>query len=116
VSLLAGGIAGTAGKLATYPLDTVKKRLQVAGMARAPVYGAAIVPYAGTLDALRRIAAEEGVLRGWYKGTAPSLVKAGGGAALMFWSYDAAARALAASGAAWATDAGTRDRGPQRNA
>lgn len=92
-SVVAGATAGMVAKLATHPLDTVKKRLQVRGMGRAAVYGETR-EYAGTLDALVRIAREEGVLHGWYKGTVPSLLKAGLGAAITFASYEAALRAL----------------------
>lgn len=89
-SLICGGIGGTAGKLAVYPLDTVKKRLQVQGMVRDARYGA-MRSYDGIWHALVTIAREEGVVRGWYKGTAPSVIKAAAAAGLTFWSYESAA-------------------------
>ena len=64
-----GAAAGAAVKLATYPLDTVKRRAQAAGMSRAGVYGRPHAPvFRGTLATLAAIAAEEGVVRGLYKG------------------------------------------------
>jgi hypothetical protein len=63
-SLLSGATAGLLGKLAVYPLDTVKKRLQVQPGAHA----SAKHHYKGTLHAMRTIAVEEGVIRGLYRG------------------------------------------------
>lgn len=92
-SLLAGALAGIIGKFVVYPLDTVKKRLQMSGVARPAAYGPQET-YTGAWDALVKIARKEGVVRGWYKGTVPSIMKAAMGAALTFWSYDAATRLL----------------------
>jgi solute carrier family 25 thiamine pyrophosphate transporter 19 len=97
-SLVAGGIAGVLGKFAVYPLDTVKKRLQMQSRAGAAVAGGRT--YTGTLDALLRIGREEGI-RGLFKGTAPSLLKAGAGAAFAFASYESAGTWLREY-AAWA--------------
>jgi hypothetical protein len=154
-----------------YPLDTVKKRLQTAHMARADYFGRHPVPYKGMWDALVRIAQEEQQIvfggggagnagaavaarsgasggsvagggatassssagavssgslladlrlgpdgrplplyrrmlrrfpRAWFKGLSPSLLKAAGGAALTFWSYESGARLLRRQ--AWACD------------
>lgn len=157
-----GAAAGAAGKLAVYPLDTVKKRLQTAHMLRpqaaetvhaaagagtaasvraaaaatlaaasssSSVHAPRSVPpqYSSVLDALIKIAREEReVLRAahiaasegqppraslprrlfrwfpwpWFKGLSPSLLKSGAGAALTFWSYEAASRTL--RGVPWA--------------
>jgi len=92
-SLLAGALAGIIGKFVVYPLDTVKKRLQMSGVARPAAYGPQET-YTGAWDALVKIARKEGIVRGWYKGTVPSIMKAAMGAALTFWSYDAATRTL----------------------
>lgn len=94
-SLFAGAAAGVLGKLSVYPFDTVKKRLQMQKgttkessdvSKRTQVYR-----YKGTADALISIARQEGIFRGWFKGTVPSLIKAGAAAALTFWSYEGAA-------------------------
>ena len=93
-SLACGALAGTLGKLVVYPLDTVKKRLQVRGMRRDGGYGAAPREYTGTADALLAIAREEGVASGWFKGIGPSLLKAGLAAAATFFFYEASADVL----------------------
>lgn len=94
-SLAAGALAGLTSKLAVYPLDTVKKRLQMSGVVRASAYGPSYA-YGGTLDALRTIAREEGVARGLYRGVAPSLLKAALSTALWFAVHNACAGALLA--------------------
>ena len=60
--------------------------LQVEGLMRDLRYGARIEDkaYKGMLDAIRRILAEEG-LKGLYKGTLPSLVKAAPNSAIVFY-------------------------------
>ena len=95
-NLLCGAFAGTLGKLFVYPLDTVKKRLQVQGMKRSETYGE-MRTYTGTFNALSSIAIEEGIM-GLYKGLSPSLLKAGTGAAMTFWSYELAATCLREQG------------------
>jgi hypothetical protein len=96
-SLACGALAGVVGKLAVYPLDTVKRRLQVQGMARSHAYGAP-AHYAGTLDALVTIAREEGVVGGWYKGTTPALLKSAVSVAVTFWAYEGTLALLIDSG------------------
>ena len=83
-SLLAGGLAGGAAKLLTYPLDTVKKRMQV-------------LPerYPSALRALRAIAGSAEGPRGLFKGLAPALAKAAASSALGFGCYEGVGGALA---------------------
>jgi len=68
----AGAISGSLGQLCANPFDLVKVRLQADG--RLVALGGAR-RYAGTLDALRRIPAEEGV-GGLFKGLGPSVARA----------------------------------------
>lgn len=102
-ALACGALGGTLAKLAVYPLDTVKKRAQVRGMARPAQLGAPLPAYASSAHALAHIARSEGVLRGWYKGTAPSLLKAGASAGLTFWTKEAAGGVLVHARAPWLT-------------
>ncbi|KAG0558280.1 hypothetical protein KC19_10G015600 [Ceratodon purpureus] len=81
--------AGLFAKLCCHPLDVIKKRYQVEGLMRDLRYGARIEDraYKGMLDAIRRIVAEEG-LKGLYKGTLPSLVKAAPNSAIIFYVHE----------------------------
>lgn len=82
VSFANGALAGTVTTLATQPFDTVKTKVQ---QARA---------VGGTLDAARAIVAEDGVLRGFWRGTVMRLgrtVMAGG---ILFTANEQAAKML----------------------
>eukprot|EP00753_Platysulcus_tardus_P010357 PLAT2598.2.p1 GENE.PLAT2598.2~~PLAT2598.2.p1 ORF type:complete len:330 (+),score=69.23 PLAT2598.2:27-1016(+) len=80
--LLCGAAAGAGGKLATYPLDVLKRRMQVNELPRDSRFGASL-HFAGFADCIRRTTAEEGV-RGWYKGMSAALLKAIPSAGLTF--------------------------------
>ncbi|GLD98085.1 hypothetical protein PINS_up006782 [Pythium insidiosum] len=68
-----GAAAGLLSKTVVYPLDTVKKRMQMREMTRCETYG--VIPHYKTSWAcFRDILRREGV-RGLYKGTLPSLLK-----------------------------------------
>lgn len=84
-----GLAAGTLAKLATHPLDVVKKRFQVAGLQRSLRYGQRVDPSV-TMSLGRCVAAmyaQEGVA-GFYKGVAPSLLKAAPAAAVTLCTYE----------------------------
>eukprot|EP00026_Physarum_polycephalum_P012989 Phypoly_transcript_13344.p1 GENE.Phypoly_transcript_13344~~Phypoly_transcript_13344.p1 ORF type:complete len:325 (+),score=41.10 Phypoly_transcript_13344:95-1069(+) len=81
-----GALAGVAAKLGVMPLDTIKKRMQMSGVARDVRYGE-MLEYKNTFHCIATIAKREGI-RGFYKGTVPSLYKAAPSAALTFMFYE----------------------------
>lgn len=106
-----GLCAGVVAKLATHPLEVVKKRFQVAGLARSLQYGARIstTQYKGLADCLLKIAMQEGP-GGLFKGVVPSVAKAAPAAAITFTAYELVVTALlplfAAPEAAGASESG----------
>merc|ERR1711865_549958 len=74
----------TIGAGATYPFDTVRRRLQM--QSEKPVEEHI---YKGTMDCFKRIAAEEGLAAGLYKGFLANVVRSIGGA-LVLVLYDRA--------------------------
>ncbi|RNF22309.1 putative mitochondrial carrier protein [Trypanosoma cruzi] len=62
--MVAGGLAGLIAQSATYPLDIVRRRMQVTPGR-----------YRGVLHALWTIYKEEGVFQGWYKGLQMNWIK-----------------------------------------
>jgi len=75
-NLLMGGAAGTFAATVCYPLDTVRRRMQMKG-----------TMYTGQLDALRTIWRTEGY-RGFYRGWAANTVKVVPQNAIRFVSYE----------------------------
>jgi len=87
---MAGIVAGVVAKSGVFPLDLIRKRLQVQGPGRGQVAGGAIPEYGrGVLKTGRAIVAREG-WRGLYKGLGVSLVKAAPASAVTMWSYEVA--------------------------
>lgn len=82
--------AGCVARLIIHPLDVVKKRFQVAGLARSLRYGERVAPaaYRSFGGAVASIAAREGV-RGFYKGLMPGLIKSAPASAITFAVYEA---------------------------
>jgi len=80
----AAQIAITAGAGISYPFDTVRRRLQM--QAEKPVEEHV---YKGTVDCLKKIAAEEGVGKGLYKGFIANCLRSVGGAMVLVF-YDRA--------------------------
>jgi solute carrier family 25 (mitochondrial thiamine pyrophosphate transporter), member 19 len=87
-SMICGGVAGTGSKIIVYPLDMIKRRLQVQDMVRPPSFGIRLPTYSGVLHALVSVYRSEGLYQGLYKGIVPSLWKALLGSASMFTIHD----------------------------
>ncbi|KAL1841285.1 hypothetical protein VTJ49DRAFT_7230 [Mycothermus thermophilus] len=87
---VAGTIASVAAKTGTFPLDLVRKRIQVQGPTRGRYVHKNIPEYAGgAVRALRTILRNEGV-RGMYRGLTVSLIKAAPSSAVTMWTYERA--------------------------
>merc|ERR1712203_696732 len=78
----------TIGAGATYPFDTVRRRLQM--QSEKPVEEHI---YRGTFDCFKKIAAEEGMMAGLYKGFLANVVRSVGGALVLVF-YDRAKNAM----------------------
>ena len=92
--------AGTVARLIIHPLDVVKKRFQVAGLARSLRYGERVAPaaYANFASAFGAILKKEGVA-GFYKGLLPGVIKSAPASAITFAVYEATMVALSAMNA-----------------
>ena len=71
-----GGLSGLITKTLTFPLDTVKKRLQVQGFAEGRAEMGITPKYNGFWNCLVTIFRTEGVTRGLFKGWVPGIIKA----------------------------------------
>jgi solute carrier family 25 thiamine pyrophosphate transporter 19 len=85
----AGVLASVFAKTAVFPLDLVRKRLQVQGPTRSRYIHRNIPEYRGVVRTLRTILRVEGV-RGAYRGLTVSLVKAAPASAVTMWTYERA--------------------------
>jgi solute carrier family 25 thiamine pyrophosphate transporter 19 len=86
---VAGVMASVIAKTAVFPLDLVRKRIQVQGPTRGGYIHKNIPEYRGTLRTIRTILQREGV-RGLYKGLTVSLFKAAPASAVTVWTYERA--------------------------
>jgi solute carrier family 25 (mitochondrial thiamine pyrophosphate transporter), member 19 len=83
-----GMLASIISKTAVYPLDTVRKRLQVQGPSRAKYVHRNIPEYkSGVLGTIKAILKREGV-RGMYRGLTVALVKAAPASAMTMWTFE----------------------------
>jgi len=86
----AGMLASVFSKTAVYPLDTVRKRLQVQGPSRALYVHRNIPEYtSGVLGTVKAILLREGV-RGMYRVLTVALVKAAPASAVTMWTFERA--------------------------
>jgi solute carrier family 25 (adenine nucleotide translocator) protein 4/5/6/31 len=83
-TFVAAQTAITIGAGATYPFDTVRRRLQM--QSEKPVEEHL---YKGTMDCFKKIASEEGLAKGLYKGFLANVVRSVGGALVLVF-YDRA--------------------------
>jgi len=83
----------TIGAGATYPFDTVRRRLQMQSEKPKEQH-----LYNGTMDCFKKIAAEEGLAKGLYKGFRANVVRSVGGALVLVF-YDRAKNYLGIAGA-----------------
>ncbi|EGE78460.1 mitochondrial thiamine pyrophosphate transporter [Blastomyces dermatitidis] len=83
----AGVVASVIAKTGVFPLDLVRKRLQVQGPTRARYIHTNIPVYEGVLRTIRDILAAQGV-RGLYRGLTVSLIKAAPASAVTMWTYE----------------------------
>lgn len=85
-TFISGAIAGVLAKIFVYPLDMIKKRLQVQGFEEARKCFGAVRTYNGAFDCIKKVVKEE---KFWalYKGLGPSVIKAGFATALNFTFY-----------------------------
>ena len=88
---VAGITASVLSKSMVFPLDTVRKRLQVQGPTRSKYIGGAKFPVyeRGVLNTMAMIVKTEG-MRGLYRGLAVSLFKAAPASAVTMWTYERA--------------------------
>lgn len=92
---LAGTAASVIAKTGVFPLDTVRKRIQVQGPTRSRYVHKNIPDYGrlGTIGTLRTIFQREGT-RGLYRGLTVSLFKAAPASAITVWTYERVLKVL----------------------
>ena len=84
---VAGILASVASKTAVFPLDTIRKRLQVQGPTRSKYVQRNIPLYKGVIRTFKTIVQREGG-RSLYRGLPVSLVKAAPASAVTMWTYE----------------------------
>lgn len=84
---VAGVMASVFSKTAVFPLDLVRKRLQVQGPTRERYVHTNIPEYRGVFRSLIRILNREGI-RGWYRGLTVSLLKTAPASAITMYVYE----------------------------
>lgn len=96
----AGIISGVLAKTAVFPLDLIRRRLQVQGPTRSRYVGGSIPIYKGVLATGRTIVGNEG-WRGLYRGLGISLVKSAPASAVTMWTYEHTLKVLRKTGIEW---------------
>ena len=94
VRLGCGALAGTVGQTVAYPLDVVRRRLQVSGWSAAGVAeGASATVYTGMVDCFVKTVRYEGV-GALFKGLAPNYIKVVPSIAIAFVTFEQLREAL----------------------
>ena len=83
----AGVCAGVLAKSGVFPLDLIRKRLQVQGPTRSRYAGGSMPLYKGVWASGKSILHKEGY-RGLYRGLSISLVKSAPASAVTMWTYE----------------------------
>ncbi|PKY07150.1 mitochondrial thiamine pyrophosphate carrier 1 [Aspergillus campestris IBT 28561] len=96
---VAGVVASVLAKTGVFPLDLVRKRLQVQGPTRGLYVHRNIPEYRGVGATIAVIVRTQGV-RGLYRGLVVSLVKAAPASAVTMWTYEMALKQLREMGIA----------------
>lgn len=86
-TLLCGAVSGLAAKFTVYPMDLIKKRLQVEGFQSSRKGFGAVTSYKGTVDCIIKTLRQENFFA-FYKGLTPSLIKSAIVTALNFSVYE----------------------------
>ncbi|KAF9950532.1 hypothetical protein BGZ70_001323 [Mortierella alpina] len=81
MKLVCGALAGSFAQTVTYPLDVLRRRMQVTGM------DAVSYKYSSTWDGVKKIIKQEGV-RGLYKGMVPNYLKVAPAISISFVVYE----------------------------
>ncbi|KAI9798856.1 MAG: mitochondrial thiamine pyrophosphate transporter [Piccolia ochrophora] len=89
----AGVLASVIAKTGVFPLDLIRKRLQVQGPTRSRYVHRNIPLYRGVWGTMRAILQKDGV-RGLYRGLTVSLLKAAPASAVTMWTYERALHLL----------------------
>lgn len=89
----AGVIASVLAKSGVFPLDLVRKRLQVQGPTRTLYVHRNIPEYRGVFSTIAMIVRTQGV-RGLYRGLTVSLIKAAPASAITMWTYERSLKLL----------------------
>lgn len=89
----AGILAGVLAKSGVFPLDLIRRRLQLQGPTRARYAGGSIPLYKGVWATGRSIVNKEG-WRGLYRGLGISLAKSAPASAVTMWTYEHALKVL----------------------
>jgi len=89
----AGVLASVIAKTGVFPLDLIRKRLQVQGPTRSKYVHKNIPVYKGVFKTMRDIVRKEGA-RGLYRGLTVSLFKAAPASAVTMWTYERVLRLM----------------------